>query len=73
MITITYPTLSRKVEDWKEQLEDLVTAHRLIEDSTLQTPILKDSSTVLKGETAINEYIDSLMEFKEVWFACSCG
>lgn len=73
MITIAYPNKDKVIEDWKSQLEELVTAHKLVEDVTLEVPVLKDSSTVLKGEQAINDYMNSLMEFKEVWFACSCG
>ena len=73
MITITYPTFNRKVDDWKSQLESLVTSHQLVEDASFEMPILKDSSETVKGEVAIDKYMNSLMEFQEVWFACSCN
>lgn len=70
MIIIRYPHLNQNVENWKNELETLVTAHQLIEDTAIEEPILKDSSEIIKGEIAINKYIDSLSEFKKAWF-CS--
>ncbi len=70
MITITYPRLTISVDNWQNQLEELVTRHQLIEDPTIETPILTDSRSKVMGEAAINEYMDSLMEFKKAW---TCG
>ena len=71
MIIITYPHSNSNVDHWKNQLEALVTSHKLIEDSSIDTPILTDNSETIKGEKAIEAYIDSLLEFKKAWF-CSC-
>ncbi len=70
MIIITYPYSNQVVDNWKNELEALVTSHQLIEDASIDVPVLTDSSETVKGEIAINEYIDSLSEFKKAWF-CS--
>ena len=70
MIIIKYPRSNPAIDHWKNQLEALVTSHQLIEDRSLDIPILTDNNETIKGEIAINEYIDSLLEFKKAWF-CS--
>jgi hypothetical protein len=70
MITIRYPHSNSNIDNWRNQLEALVTSHELIEDTSIEIPILKDNSETVKGEKAIDEYIDSLLEFKKAWF-CS--
>lgn len=73
MVTITYAKKDNKILDWQTQLESLVMAYKLEQDITVTEPILVDNQETRTGYEAIDSYVSELMEFKEAWFACSCG
>ena len=72
MITVKYKHRNSIVEIWKGQLEDIVMAHQFIEDESIDNSILISSKETIIGDEAISKYIDELMEFQKVWFACAC-
>jgi hypothetical protein len=73
MITITYSKYNNQIDNWKQQLDELVMSYKLIEDSSISTPQLVNNQEIFNGYEAINQHVSELMVFKETWFACMCG
>ena len=72
MLTIRYKEHSGLVETWEDQLKAMVMSYKLIQDETIEIPILKNESETAVGEEAISTYVDDLAEYQAAWFACSC-
>ena len=72
MLTITYKNQLPQIETWRQQLETLVMAHQIVQDETCDAVILKNTNEMIIGEAEISKYMDELMEFQKVWFACAC-
>lgn len=73
MLTIKYKNHTRELDTWQQELEALVMAHELIEDETVEEPILTNTSETVIGVEAISKYMKELSEFQAAWFACNCG
>lgn len=72
MLVITYPKKISEIETWKYQLEALVMSHQIVQDETIEAPILKNTHEIIIGEAAISKYVDELMEFQKAWFCNVC-
>lgn len=70
MLTIRYKVQNQAVDNWRFELEALVMAHELIEDKTIEQPILTTKSETVIGESEISKYVNELAEFKSAWY---CG
>lgn len=70
MLTIKYKEENQAVDNWKLELETLVMAHELIQDETIDRPILTTKSETIIGEKNISEYVEELTKFKSAWY---CG
>jgi len=73
MITITYSKYNNKIDDWKQQLDELVMRYELVEDVNIVNPIVVNNSERIEGVEAIDQHMAELMQFKETWFTCMCG
>lgn len=73
MITITYSKYNNQIDNWKQQLDELVMSYQLVEDVTALTPQLVNNQETFTGYDAISQHVSELMVFKETWFACMCG
>ena len=72
MLTITYPKKTPQIENWQLQLQTLVMAHQIVQDETINEPVLKNTDETMIGETEISKYMDELMEFQKAWFCNVC-
>lgn len=72
MLTIKYQQHSGLIETWEDQLKALVMAYQLIQDETIETPILTNESETAIGTEAISKYVEALAEYQAAWFACAC-
>ncbi|MFK7948024.1 MAG: hypothetical protein AB8G11_10555 [Saprospiraceae bacterium] len=73
MLTIKYKQHSGLIETWEDQLKAMVIAHQLVQDETIESPILTNESETVVGDIAISKYVDELAAYQEAWFACSCN
>lgn len=73
MLTIRYKEYNSLVETWEEELKAMVIGHKLVQDETVEMPVLTNESETAIGEQAISKYVDELAEYQEAWFACSCN
>jgi hypothetical protein len=70
MVTIKYNEYNQIINNWKLALETSVIEHQLIEDKTIEQPILMTNSETIIGEYEISKCIEELVIFQKVWY-CS--
>lgn len=73
MITISYPLYNTAVQQWKEKLEELVVAFQLIENKTIECPVLTDHEMVVRGEEDIYQFLQDLEKDVNDWRKPGCG
>ena len=72
MITIHYQAQDQSLARIEEKLKSLSLAYKKQEDASVTQPTLKDGQETVKGETAIQSYLEKLEGELGQWHYCSC-
>lgn len=72
MITISYPKEDLQLEQVLETLKNLSLAHKTIANPEVEEIQLNDGLKTIKGEAAIQAYLEDLADELGQWYYCSC-
>lgn len=72
MITIHYQTTDQRLSRIEEKLKSLALAYKTQQDAEVQEPTLKDGLETVKGDEAIETYLEQLEEELGQWYYCAC-